>query len=107
MIAFAAGIFITGLRIPLLSPQPNLKPSPIVTTHQPLLQEQRVELLIELGDSYARDEDWSDALIAYHQAQAQITNKAGTDDPARKAWSERISADIRLAEQHQEANSKK
>ena len=107
VIAFAAGLFSTGLRIPLPSPTPNSKPSPIATTHQPLFQEQRVELLIELGDSYARDEDWSDALIAYHQAQAQITNKAGTDDPARKAWSERISADIKLAEQNQETKSKK
>jgi len=107
VIAFAAGLFITALRVPLLSPQPNLKVSPIATPHQPLLQEQRIELLVELGDSYVRDEDWSDALIAYQQAQAQISNKPGNDDPARKAWRERISADIKLAEQHQEAKSNK
>jgi len=107
VIAFGAGLFSTGLHIPLLSPNPNLKPSPIAIPHQPLLQEQRVELLVELGDSYAREEDWSDALIAYEQAQAQITNKTGSDDPARKTWSERISADIKLAKQHQGVKSKK
>jgi serine/threonine-protein kinase len=107
LIAFGAGLFSTGLRIPRLSRQPDSKPSSIATAHQPLLQEQRVELLVELGDSYAREEDWSDALIAYEQAQAQITNKAGSDDPARKAWSDRISADIKLAEQHRGAKSKK
>jgi len=109
VIAFAAGLFSTNLRITLASRKANSKPSSIATPHQPPLQEQRVELLVELGDSNAREEDWSHALLAYQQAQAQaqILNKAGSADPAMKAWSERISADIRLAEQNQKAGSKK
>jgi len=105
-IAFAAGLFSTDLRIPPLSRQPNSQLSPITTPHQPLLQEQRVELLVELGDSYAREEEWNDALLAYQQAQAQLLNNTGSDEPTRNAWSERISADIKQAEQHQSKSQK-
>ena len=106
VIAFAAGLFSTDLHVPRLSRQPDSKPSPIATPRQPILQEQRVELLVELGDSYVREEDWSDALLAYQQAQAQITNRADSHDPAMQAWRERISSDIKLAKQHQEAKTK-
>jgi len=107
LIAFVAGLFSTDLGIPSLLRRTNLQPSPITLRHQFPLQEERVELLVELGDSYARDQDWSDALLAYYQAQAQIHNNAGREDSAWKAWSERISADITLAEQHQGTKSKR
>ena len=106
VIAFSAGLFITELRIPLVSRKPNWEPSPIAAPRQSLLQEQRVELLVELGDSYAREENWNDALLAYQQAQAQIPDD-GTGDPARRAWSDRIDAAIKLAQQHQGAKDKK
>jgi serine/threonine protein kinase len=107
VIAFAAGLLSTYLRTPLLSRQPDSKSSAITASHKPPLQEQRLELLVELGDSYARDDDWSDAILAYRQAQAQILNNPGSDDPATKTWSNRIADDIKQAEQHQEAKGKK
>jgi serine/threonine protein kinase len=103
LIAFAAGLFSTELRTSLLSRKPNPEPSP----QRPLLQRERVELLVDLGDSYAREGDWNDALVAYQQAQAQIPNSTGSDDAARRAWSDRIGAAIELAQQHQRANTKK
>jgi serine/threonine protein kinase len=95
LIAFAAGLFSTGLPLPRVSRKPNWEPPPIATP-----QKQRVELLVELGDSYAREENWSDALLAYQQAQTQMPNNAGDDDPARKGWRDRIADSIRLAQQH-------
>ena len=107
VIAFAAGLLSTDLRIPRLFRRTNSHPPPITTQHRALSQEQRVELLVELGDSYARDQNWGDALLVYQKAQAQISNDPGSDELTRRAWSERIAADITLAERHQEANSKK
>jgi hypothetical protein len=60
-----------------------------------------VELLVALGDSYARNHNWKDALLAYQLAQAQIPNNLTGDDPALQALRDRISAGIALGQEQQ------
>src|SRR6516165_3062051 len=86
LIAFGAGfLFSSELRHRLVPTRTRLAQSPVTTDDQAGSRLQRVELLVVLGDSYAREHDWKDALLAYQQAQAQIPNNLNTDDPALQA----------------------
>ena len=104
-IAFSAGLFSTELRSRLVPRKLGLA-WPVSIGHQ-LSQKQRLELLVELGDSYAHDEEWKEALLAYQQAQTQMLDNSGNQDPALSAWSDRIGAGIKLAQQHQGTNLRK
>ena len=107
-IAFGAGfLFSSELRHRLVPTRTRLAQSPVTTDDQAGSRLQRVELLVVLGDSYAREHDWKDALLAYQQAQAQIPNNLNTDDPALQAWRDRISAGIALGQDQQRMNKKK
>jgi serine/threonine protein kinase len=107
MIAFSAGLFSTELRN-RLGPSGTRGARPALTREDQFGSRlQRVELLMGLGDSYAREHNWKDALLAYQQAQAQISNSVATDDPALRAWRDRIVADITLAQEQQRMNEKK
>ena len=108
LIAFGAGfLFSSELRHRLVQTRTRLAQSPVTTDDQAGSRLQRVELLVVLGDSYAREHDWKDALLAYQQAQAQIPNNLNTDDPALQAWRDRISAGIALGQEQQRMNEKK
>jgi hypothetical protein len=71
------------------------------------LRLQRVELLLVLGDSYAREHNWNGALLAYQQGQAQIPNSAANDDATLHAWRDRISSGISLTQEQQRMKEKK
>lgn len=105
VISFSAGLFSTRVR-GRLSQLKLGSPRPVPIVHQ-LLQKPRFELLVELGDSYAQEEKWKEALLAYQQAQAQIPDRLDNEDPAINSWSARISADIKLAQERQGINVKK
>lgn len=107
LIAFSAGLFSTELRNRLVPSGTRWAGSRFTTDNQSGSRLQRVELLVVLGDSYAREHDWKDALLAYHQAQAQITDSVPNDDPALHAWRDRISTGITLAREQQRVNEKK
>ncbi len=98
VIAFAAGLFSTELRNRVVPSETGRAASPLTTDNLISAKVQRVELLVVLGDSYAREHNWKDALLAYQQAQAQIPSNL-TDDPALQAWRDRISTGIALAQQ--------
>jgi len=107
VIAFAAGFFSTGLRNRLVPIGARWAWSPLATDKQVGSRLQRVELLVVLGDSYAREHNWKDALLAYQLAQAQFPNNLTTDDPALQTWRDRISTGIALAQAQQGLNEKK
>ena len=108
LIAFGAGfLFSSELRHRLVPSSTTWARSPLVTDNQGSSQLQRVELLVVLGDSYAREHNWKDALLAYQQAQEEIPNKLTTEDPALQAWRDRISAGIALGQEQQRMNEKK
>ncbi len=107
VIAFAAGLFSTELRNRVLPSGTRLVRSPLTTDSEVGSRLQQVELLVVLGDSYAREHNWKDALIAYQQAQAQIPDSVANDDQALRAWRERISSGITLAQEQQRINEKK
>jgi serine/threonine protein kinase len=104
-LAFSAGLFSTDLRNRLVPSGPRLARSPLATD-QSVSRPQRVELLVALGDSFAQEQNWKDALLAYHQAQAQLPDGVAKDDPAMRIWRDRISAGIMLAQEHQQMNVK-
>ena len=101
VIAFSAGLFSTELRNRLVPGGTRRAQSPATTDNQVGSRLQRVELLLALGDSYAREHNWKDALLAYQQAQTQIPNNVANDDPALHAWRDRISTGITLAQEQQ------
>jgi len=107
LIAFGAGLFSSELRPRLLPSRTEWARFPLTTDNQVGSRLQRVESLVVLGDSYARNHNWKDALLAYQLAQAQIPNNRTTDDPALQAWRDRISAGIALAQEQQRMNEKK
>jgi eukaryotic-like serine/threonine-protein kinase len=107
VIAFAAGLFSTALRNRVLPSGTRLAGSPLSTESEVGSHLQRVELLVVLGDSYAREHNWKDALLAYLQAQAQIPDSVANDDSALHAWRDRISTGITLAQEQQRMNEKK
>jgi serine/threonine protein kinase len=107
VIAFSAGLFSTELRNRVVSNGRKLAEPLLATDHQSLSRKQRVELLVLLGDSYVREQNWKDALLAYQQAQAQISDSSVQDDPSVRDWNERISSGIKLAQEHQGVNEKK
>jgi serine/threonine protein kinase len=59
--------------------------------------ERRVQVLIDLGDSYARDRDWRNSLSAFQQARSELT--AHTETPDAKVLRAKVESGI------QEANS--
>jgi eukaryotic-like serine/threonine-protein kinase len=103
LIAFGAGLFSGELRHRLV-PRGH---SPLTTDNQAGSRLQRVELLTVLGDSYAREHNWKEALLAYGQAQAQIPSNPSTDEPAVQALRDRISTGIALAREQQGISEKK
>jgi hypothetical protein len=107
LIAFGAGLFGGELRQRMVPSRTTVAESQPTADNQVGSRLQRVELLVVLGDSYARDHNWKDALRAYQQAQAQIPNDLATDDSALQAWRDRISAGIALAQEQQRINEKK
>jgi eukaryotic-like serine/threonine-protein kinase len=107
VIAFAAGFFSTGLRKRLVPIGTRWAWTALTTDKQAGSQMQRVELLVVLGDSYAREHYWKDALLAYQQAQAQFPNNLTSADPALLTWRDRISTGIALAQAQQGINEKK
>jgi serine/threonine protein kinase len=106
LIAFGAGLFSSELRTRLV-PSRTTWAGPPLTDNQVSSQLQRIELLVVLGDSYARDHNWKDALRAYQQAQAQIPNNLTTNAAALQAWRDRISAGIAMGQEQQRKNEKK
>ena len=107
MIAFAAGLFSSDLRPRLIPSRTGWAGSALTTDNQGGSQLQRVESLVVLGDSYARNHNWKDALLAYELAQAQIPNNLTTDTSALQALRDRISAGIALGQEQQRINEKK
>ena len=107
LIAFGAGLFSSELRPRLVPSRTGWARSPLTTDNQVSSRLQRVELLVVLGDSYARNHNWKDALLAYQLAQEQIPNNLTTDDPALQALRDRISAGIALGQEQQRMNEKK
>jgi serine/threonine protein kinase len=108
VIAFAAGLSSTELRNRVLPSGTMLARSPLTTDSEVRSSWlRRVELLVVLGDSYAREHNWKDALLAYQQAQAQIPDSVANDDQALRAWRDRISIGITLAQEQQRMNEKK
>jgi len=110
LIAFGAGSFSDELRHRLVPSRTSLAVSPLTTDNEAGSRLQRVELLVVLGDSYARDHNWKDALLTYQQAQAQIAqipDNITSHDAALQAWRDRISAGIALAQKQQQMNEKK
>jgi hypothetical protein len=107
LIAFSAGLFSSELRSRLVPNKNTSAGSPVAADSQVGSGLQRVELLVVLGDSYARDRNWKDALRAYQQAQSQIPNDRTTDDHALQVLRDRISAGIALGQEQQRANEKK
>jgi len=108
LIAFGAGfLFSSELRHRLVSSRTRWAGSALTTDNQVGSRLQRVELLVVLGDSFARDHNWKNALLAYQQAQAQIPNNLAADDPALQALRDRISAGIALGQEQQRMNEKK
>jgi len=105
VVAFSAGLLGTDLRNRLLPSGPGLTRSSLAIDHRFVSPKQRVELLLALGDSYAQEQNWKDALLAYQQAGAQIPDGAN-DDHALRAWRDRISAGITLAQARQRVNVK-
>jgi serine/threonine protein kinase len=104
LIAFGAGLFSSELRSRRRTTWVGF---PLTTDDQIGPRLQRVELLVVLGDSYARDHNWKDAVRAYQQAQAQIPNSLAPDDPALRAWRGRISAAISLGEEQLQTNEER
>ena len=107
LIAFGAGLFSSELRPRLVPSRTGWVRSPLTLDNQVGSRLQRVESLVALGDSYARDHNWKDALLAYQLAQAQFPNNLTTDDPALQALRDRISAGIALGQEQQRMNEKK
>jgi len=107
LIAFGAGSFSDELRHRLVPTSTTSAGAPLTTDNEAGSRLQRVELLVVLGDSYARDHNWKDALRAYQQAQAQIPNNLTTDDAALQVWRDRISTDIARGQEQQRMNEKK
>jgi eukaryotic-like serine/threonine-protein kinase len=107
VIAFSAGLFSTELRNRLVPRGTRWARSPLTADNQFGSRLQRVELLVVLGDSYAQEHNWKDALLAYQQAQAQIPGGADNDDSALHALRDRISTGITLAQEQQRMNEKK
>ena len=107
LIAFCAGLFINELRPRLIPNGTEWGRSALTTDNQIGSRLQRVELLVVLGDSYARNHNWKDALLAYQLAQAQIPNSPTTDDLALQVLRDRISAGIALGQEQQRMNEKK
>jgi serine/threonine protein kinase len=110
LIAFGAGLFSSDLRNRLAPSRTTLAVSPLTTDSEAGSRVQRVELLVVLGDSYARDHNLKDALLTYQQAQAQIVQipkNITSHDAALQAWRDRISADIALVQEQQRMNEKK
>ncbi len=107
LIAFSAGLFSTELRNRLVPSGARWAPPPLTNDNQFGSRLQRIELLVVLGDSYAREHNWKDALLAYQQAQTQIPNNLTPDDPALQPWRDRISAGMALAQEQQGMSEKK
>ena len=107
VIAFTAGLFSSELRNRVLPGGPGSARSPLATDGEVGSRLQRVELLVVLGDSYAREHDWKEALLAYRQAQAQVPDRVAPDDQTLRAWRDRISTGITLAEEQQRMNGQK
>ena len=107
LIAFGAGLFSDELRQQLVPSRTKWARSPLTTDNQVGSRLQRVELLVVLGESYAREHNWKDALVAYQQAQAQLPNSVANEESALHAWRDRISTGITLAQEQQRMNEKK
>jgi len=105
--AFGAGLFSSGLRPRLIPSRTGWARSPLTSDNQVGSRLQRVESLVALGDSYARNHNWKDALLAYQLAQEQVPNNPTPDDPALQALRDRISAGIALGQEQQRMNEKK
>jgi eukaryotic-like serine/threonine-protein kinase len=105
VVAFSAGLLSTDLRNRMVPSGSRWARALLARDRQSVSRARRVELLVLLGDSYAQEQNWKDALLAYQHAQAQIPDGAD-GDPAIRAWRDRISSGIRLA-QEQENNAKK
>src|SRR5215469_5135125 len=72
LIAFGAGLFGSDLRHRLVPSRTGWVRSPLTSDNQVGSRLQRVESLVALGDSYTRNHNWKDALLAYQLAQEQI-----------------------------------
>ena len=107
LIAFSAGLFSTELRNRLLPSWTRETPPPLTSKDSFGSPLQRVELLVMLGDSYAHEHNWKDALLAYQQAQAQIPATDANVEPALQAWHDRITAGIAMAQEQQRLSEQK
>ena len=107
LIAFAAGLFSSELRPWLVPSRTGWAGSALTTDNQGGSRLQRVESLVVLGDSYARNHNWKDALLAYELAQAQVANDLTIDASALKALRDRISTGVALAQEQQRIDEKK
>jgi serine/threonine protein kinase len=65
-----------------------------------LSSKDRLELLVELGDSYAGEQKWNEALTAYEQARAQLPSNPADDNEMTSSWRARVGKGIEQVHQH-------
>ncbi|HEX6880484.1 MAG TPA: protein kinase [Terriglobales bacterium] len=58
----------------------------------------RIAMLVKLGDSYAEENKWDEALLAYQQAFRQLPENPAKDDVKSSTWRGRIVEDIKRAQ---------
>jgi serine/threonine protein kinase len=107
VVAFGAGVFSTELRNRQIPGRMTMAPSAFPADDPSSSRLQRVELLVTLGDSYAGEHNWKDALLDYQQAQAQIPSGDTNVDSALHAWRDRIAAGMTLAQEQLRLGEKK
>jgi hypothetical protein len=102
ILTFMAGLSSGEIRERLKAQKERFsrKPAERTSTEPEPATKDRLELLVELGDSYAGEQKWDEALAAYQQAQSQLPPDLGTDSEALSSWRERIGKGINQAHQH-------
>ena len=102
IVTFAAGLTSGEIRERLNAQRQKFaQPRASATPAQPaLVPKERLELLIELGDSYAGEQKWNEALTAYEQARAQLPSNPTDDNETTSDWRTRIGKGIEQAHQH-------
>ena len=102
ILTFLAGLSSGEIRERLKAQKERFsrRPAERISTQPERATKDRLELLVELGDSYAGEQKWDEALAAYQQAQAQLPPDLGTDSEALSSWRARIGKGINQAHQH-------
>src|SRR5262249_48479263 len=111
-VLLAAGVvtaFIAGTSMATLPPREYFRgmlaggsPAPAGAGNA-LTPGRRAEILIELGDSYAQDHDWRNALTALEQARSELQTLHAPEADAMRA---KVEAGIKQARSRQELDRK-